>query len=421
VLQVVILQQSRDVKRSRDARQRIAKRQDTWEKGQFTMLVEDTLRSMEAYLSHKQGTTTPEQRTKTFHQKVLRGNVRGAVRYLTEREKGGILYLDDIDENSGDTVQSVLESKHPDAWTPGVNALTGYPFIPDFVDLDITEDTIKVTTRRLSGGAGLGGTDAHALQQWLLHFGKSSRLLRQATADLVDGLANSFSPWAAYRALMAGRLVALDKCPGVRPIGVGETWWRLAAKATLLVSGCDAKERCGIDQLCAGLEAGIKGGIYVIDELWRQHEEEEEWGFLLVDAANAFNELKASKALAPSAVRVKPMIHSRRTAEETKAKEPKHPVQRLSRLSKEERGNLLIQGFWARGTDVIVDVCVTDTDAKPYRSRDPHKVLATQEREKKKKYLQSCLEQRKHFTPFALSTEGLIGREAGELLKRLSL
>jgi hypothetical protein len=64
---------------------------------------------------------------------------------------------------------------------------------------------------------------------------------------------------------------------------------------------------------------------------------------------------------------------------------------------------------------------VTDTDAKTYRSRDPHKVLASQEREKKKKYLQSCLEQRKHFTPFVVSTDGLIGREAGELLKRLSL
>jgi hypothetical protein len=252
---------------------------------------------MEAYLSHKQGTTTPEQRTKTFHQKVLRGNLRGAVRYITEREKGGILYPDDIDEKSGDTIQSVLESKHPDARTPGVDALTGYPFLPDLVDLDITEDTIEVAARCLSGGAGLGGTDAHVLQQWLLRFGKSSRLLRQATADLVDWLASSFPPWAAYRALMAGRLVALDKCPGVRPIWVGETWRRLAAKATLLGSGCNAKEQCGIDQLCAGLEAGIEGGIHAIDELWRQHKEEEEWGSLLVDAANAFNELNRTAML----------------------------------------------------------------------------------------------------------------------------
>jgi hypothetical protein len=86
------------------------------------------------------------------------------VRYLTEREKGGILYPDEIDEKSGNTVQSILESKPPDARILGVDALTGCPFLPNFEDLDITKDTIKVTARRLSGGAGLGGTDAHALQ-----------------------------------------------------------------------------------------------------------------------------------------------------------------------------------------------------------------------------------------------------------------
>jgi hypothetical protein len=71
--------------------------------------------------------------------------------------------------------------------------------------------------------------------------------------------------------------------------------------------------------------------------------------------------------------------------------------------------------------DIVVDVCPIDTDATSYRSQDPHKVLAMQERQQKKKYLQSCLEQRKHFTNFVLSTDGLIGREAEELLKRLSL
>ena len=96
---------------------------------------------------------------------------------------------------------------------------------------------------------------------------------------------------------MTGRLVALDKCPGVRPIGVGETWRRLIAKTTLLLAGSEAKELCGIQQLCAGLEAGIEGGIHAIDELWKKHEEEEEWGFLLVDASNAFNELNRTAML----------------------------------------------------------------------------------------------------------------------------
>jgi hypothetical protein len=37
---------------------------------------------------------------------------------------------------------------------------------------------------------------------------------------------------------------------------------------------------------------------------------------------------------------------------------------------------------------------MTDTDAKAYQSQDPHKVLlATQELDKRKKYLQACLEQ----------------------------
>jgi hypothetical protein len=38
-----------------------------------------------------------------------------------------------------------------------------------------------------------------------------------------------------------------------------------------------------------------------------------------------------------------------------------------------------------------------------------------------KKYLNACFEQGKHFTPFDVSTDGLIGHKAAELLKRLSL
>jgi hypothetical protein len=178
-------------------------------------------------------------------------------RYLTERGKGGILYPDDTDEKTELSIKEVLQSKHPDVRTPGPDALTVYPYLPDFVHLDITKVTIKIVARSLSGGAGLGGMDAHELQQWLLQFGKSSCNLQQAVAELVEGLANAFPSCAAYQALMAGCLVALDKCPGIGPIGIGETLRRLAANATLQVAGSDAKERCSINQLCAGLDVGI--------------------------------------------------------------------------------------------------------------------------------------------------------------------
>jgi hypothetical protein len=115
---------------------------------------------------------------------------------------------------------------------------------------------------------------------------------------MVNSLANTYPRWVSYQSLMTGCLVALDKCPGVHLIGIGKTWWHLAAKATLLSSGSDAKELCGIGELCAGLDAGIEGGIYAIHaihELWKQHEEE--WGFLFVDASNAFNKLNQTSML----------------------------------------------------------------------------------------------------------------------------
>jgi hypothetical protein len=46
--------------------------------------------------------------------------------------------------------------------------------------------------------------------------------------------------------------------------------------------------------------------------------------------------------------------------------------------------------------------------------------LSAHERENKKKYLGACLEQRRHFSPFVVSTDGLLGKEAKILLRKLS-
>ena len=75
----------------------------------------------------------------------------------------------------------------------------------------------------LSGGAGPGGTDLVSLQHWLLRFGAASGELRLTVADFAEWLGKGQPPWAAYRALMSGQLIALDKQPGIRPVGVGET------------------------------------------------------------------------------------------------------------------------------------------------------------------------------------------------------
>jgi hypothetical protein len=69
----------------------------------------------------------------------------------------------------------------------------------------------------------------------------------------------------------------------------------------------------------------------------------------------------------------------------------------------------LVQDLWARGTDCIIDDRITDVDTKSQRFKDPHKVLEADEREKKTKYLEACLEHCTHFSPFVASTDGLLG------------
>ncbi len=46
-------------------------------------------------------------------------------------------------------------------------------------------------------------------------------------------------------AFVACRLIPLDKCPGVRPIGVGEVPRRILAKAVLRIVGQDVEEAAG--------------------------------------------------------------------------------------------------------------------------------------------------------------------------------
>jgi hypothetical protein len=154
VFQIVVLQRTRDVRHSRDIRRQISQRMDAWEEGKFTMLVQDTQYTMEANLSFKHEIKSEKQRAKIFHRKkMLWGGIHGAVMYLTEREKGGVLLLGDMDKKSDVEGSKVRESKHHAARTLSTEALQPYPELPECKDLDLTKDSIEKVARRLSSAA----------------------------------------------------------------------------------------------------------------------------------------------------------------------------------------------------------------------------------------------------------------------------
>jgi len=83
--------------------------------------------------------------------------------------------------------------------------------------------------------------------------------------------------------------------------------------------------------------------------------------------------------------------------------------------------NILIRGFWDSNTDCIIDVRICNVNQASYLTRKLASIVQSAENEKKKKYLEPCLEQRRHFTPFVISCEGLLGKEADIFLKHLSM
>ena len=146
------------------------------------------------------------------------------------------------------------------------------------------------------------------------------------------------------------------------------------------------------------------------------------------EVANQLGQLCAH-ALQKSAVHAEPLIqpghYSKPSAQAdtqstNQSTSTSNPPSTTTTLPSEERGDLLIRGFWRASTDCIVDVRLTDTDQDTYLPHSPFDAIEHQENEKKKKYAKKCLEQRRNFTPFVVSVDGMLGKEAQAFLKHLA-
>jgi hypothetical protein len=132
-------------------------------------------------------------------------------------------------------------------------------------------------------------------------------------------------------------------------------------------------------------------------------------------------------AVGHSLVHDEPEINTSLLQENTKVKNKstvnnnKQPSTRKSRADRgDERGDLLVSKFWDNVNATIFDMRVTYLDGPTNSTKAVDTILRQHEQEKKNKYLGPCIKARKHFTPFVVSTDGMLGPEAKKTLQRAS-
>ena len=229
---------------------------------------------------------------------MFQGKTRAAIGLLSNQNSGGPLHLNDmIDTTNGPRkVRDILADKHP----PGKpvcseaiiedSPLEVHPVL--FESIDAT--TIKSAALHTSGAAGPSGLDARSWRRLCTSFKSASVELCHYLALTARRLCTEFVHPKSIAPLLASRLIALNKNPGVCPIGIGDTSRRIIAKAILSVTRQDVQDVAGSIQLCAGQISGIEAAVYATHDIFQNDATE---AIILIDASNAFNALNRQTAL----------------------------------------------------------------------------------------------------------------------------
>ena len=234
-----------------------------------------------------------------FSNLIMNGKVRNALRLLTPNSNSGFLSLDQVTAG-GQSVKDILQEKHPDAnpahpevLLNGTNSIQDNNFHPILFD-SITADVIRTSALHTEGSAGPSGVDAMSWRRFCTAFGQKSNDLCSALAAFARRISTTFVDPSSLQAYTACRLIPLDKCPGVRPIGIGEVARRIIGKAVMKTVKKDLQDAVGSLQLCAGQDAGCEAAVHAMSCMF---EEDNTEAMLFVDASNAFNRLNRQVTL----------------------------------------------------------------------------------------------------------------------------
>ena len=308
LLPILVLQKPSSRQKSKELASHLNRRLKLWLDGAFSLLMEEGRTIQKGLTSHQSSSSyrssqKNESIARSFTNLMFAGKVREAIRLLSRNPDGGPLSLNAPaypDNPAAGTVLDQLLLKHPQPGqiVDGSVVLPETPapdHSPHFVAYEgIDGLLIKSTALRTFGSAGPSGLDSYAWRRLCSSFGNFSADLCSSVAAVARRLCSSYVDPQCIRALLSCRLIALNKLPGVRPIGVGETCRRIIGKAVLSVLGHDVLETVGSAQLCAGQKGGCEAAVHALRSSFEFESSE---AILLVDAKNAFNSLNRRTAL----------------------------------------------------------------------------------------------------------------------------
>ena len=296
---VLLLQKPHMGSKVKDHEAALERRLRAWHEADIDGLLREG-RTIQHHISTSRRTSMYDREkaaASAFARLIMQGKVNSALRYLSDNQDVGLLSLDE--QVGGESVRNILRAKHPTPREVQAEALIGpnvltEPDVHPILFERITGETIRAAALRAKGSAGPSGVDAAGWKRLLCSFHRESKDLCSSVAAFARRLCSTYVDPEGLLAYLACRLVPLSKNPGVRPIGIGEVLRRIIGKAVMRVVSMDVLQAVGPIQLCAGHLAGCEAAVHAMKSIF---EEDETEAILLVDAANAFNNLNRSVAL----------------------------------------------------------------------------------------------------------------------------
>lgn len=190
----------------------------------------------------------------------------------------------------------ILQEKHPEErpLNPDTVSQADSPhsnFHP-IVFEGIHASLVHSAALKVKGSAGPSGLDAYDRRCLCTVFNRYSDDLCDAVAAVTGHLCTEYVDPNAIKGLTSCRLIALNKKPGVRQIGVAESLRHIIGKAILAIISDDIQKAAGSMQLCAGQFGGIEAAIHTMNIAMEDDAIE---AAVFVDASNAFNNINIQR------------------------------------------------------------------------------------------------------------------------------